>query len=143
MGAKTTNYAQSLLELIFNTTTIANIAENASSSPFTTLYISLHTSSPGTSGTQNTNEAAYTSYARQAVTRTSGGWTITSNSVSPNANITFPTASGGSETETYFGVGASVAGAGPLYYFGTLSPSIAVTSGTQPVLTNSTSITES
>lgn len=40
------------------------------------LYVSLHTADPGVAGDQSTNEATYTSYARVAVARTTGGWTI-------------------------------------------------------------------
>ena len=47
-------------------------------------------SRPADAGNQTTNETAYTSYARVAVARTSGGWTVTGNSVSPTANIDFP-----------------------------------------------------
>jgi len=124
MSAKQTasgEFANSLLKLIFNATAYANMADNASASPFTNLYVSLHTASPGATGAQTTNEAAYTSYTRVAVTRTTGGWTVTNNSVSPAATISFPQASGGSETETFFGVGTSSSGAGHLLYFGAMN----------------------
>lgn len=98
--SKGNTFENDLLKLIFNATAIANIADNAATSPLTNLYVSLHTADPGEAGDQTTNEAAYTSYARVAVARTSGGWTITDNSVSPNSDITFPEATGGSETLT-------------------------------------------
>ena len=135
-------FANSLLKLIFNATAYANMADNASSSPFTNLYVSLHTASPGASGSQTTNEAAYTDYARVAVARTSGGWTVTNNAVVPAATITFPAASGGSETETYFGIGTSSSGAGNLLYFGAISPTIVISNGVTPQLTTSTTISE-
>ena len=56
---------------------IANLADNAASSPLTNLYVALHTADPGESGTQSTNEISYTSYARVAVARSSAGWTVT------------------------------------------------------------------
>lgn len=146
MAAKTTGngqYADNLLLLIFNATTYASMAQNATSSPYTNLFVSLHTASPTATGAQTTNEAAYTSYARVAVTRTSGGWTVTNNSVSPVGTISFPTSSGGSETETYFGIGTNTTGAGNLLYFGTISPNIVVSgSGITPQLTTSSAITE-
>lgn len=145
MAAKQTasgEFANSLLKLIFNGTAYANMADNAATSPFTNLYVSLHTASPGASGAQTTSEAAYTSYARVAVTRTTGGWTVTANSVSPAATISFPAATGGSETETYFGIGTATTGAGHLLYFGAISPTIAVSSGVTPQLTTSSAITE-
>jgi hypothetical protein len=145
MAAKVTSngeYANSLLKLIFNGTAFANMADNAASSPFTNLYVSLHTASPTATGNQTTNEAAYTSYARVAVARTSGGWNVVNNSVTPVATVTFPAASGGSETETYFGVGTSASGAGHLLYFGAISPTIPVTTGVIPELTTGSTITE-
>jgi hypothetical protein len=145
MAAKTTGsgqYANNLLLLVFNATAFATVAQNEGTSPLTDLYVSLHTATPGATGSQNTNEAAYTSYARVAVVRTSSGWTVTDNSVSPVANIDFPTATGGSETETYAGIGSSSSGAGNLFYFGPITPNIAVVSGVTPELTTSSTITE-
>lgn len=130
------------LRLIFNAVAIANIADNAATSPLTNLYVSLHTADPGEAGNQSTSEAAYTGYARAAVARTTGGWTVTANSVSPAANIDFPAATGGANTITHFGVGTAVSGTGKLLYKGAVSPNIAVSSGVTPRLTTATAITE-
>lgn len=140
---QTTQAAAAWLNLILNGVAIANIADNASSSPATSLYISLHTASPGVGGNQTTNEAAYTSYARVAVTRNSGspGWTVSGNAATPGSSITFPTATGGSETETFMGIGKASSGAGVLEWFGALSPQIVVVSGVPPSLTTATTIT--
>jgi len=140
--SKSNTFENDWLKLIFNATAIANLADNAASSPLTNLYVSLHTADPGEAGNQSTNEVAYTRYARVAVARTSGGWTVTNNSVSPVANIDFPAATGGSGTVTYFGVGSASSGAGVLYYSGTVTPSISVTSGVTPRLTTASTITE-
>lgn len=140
--SKSNTFENDWLKLIFNATAIANLADNAASSPLTNLYVSLHTADPGEAGNQTTNETSYTSYARVAVARTSGGWTVTNNSVSPVANIDFPAATGGSGTITYFGVGSASSGTGVLYYSGTVSPSISVTSGVTPRLTTASTITE-
>lgn len=140
--SKSNTFENDWLKLIFNATAIANLADNAASSPLTNLYVSLHTADPGEAGNQSTNEIAYTSYARVAVARTSGGWTVTNNSVSPVANIDFPAATGGSGTVTYFGVGSASSGAGTLYYSGTVTPNISVTSGVTPRLTTASTITE-
>ena len=140
--SKSNTFENDWLKLIFNATAIANLADNAASSPLTNLYVSLHTSDPGEAGNQSTNEIAYTSYARVAVARTTGGWTVTNNSVSPVANIDFPAATGGSGTVTYFGVGSASSGTGVLYYSGTVTPSISVTSGVTPRLTTASTITE-
>ena len=129
----------SLLLLIFNATAFANIADNTATSPETNLGVALHTGDPGEAGTQLTNEAAYTSYARVDVARTGGGWTVTDNSVSPAANIDFPAATGGSETETHFSVGK--ASNDDLICSGTVTPNIVVSSGVTPRLTTATAIT--
>lgn len=140
--SKSNAFENSLLKLIFNATAIANLADNAASSPLTNLYVSLHTADPGETGDQSTSEATYTGYARVAVLRTTGGWTVTNNSVSPVANIDFANCTGGTNTITYFGVGSASSGAGVLYYSGTVSPSISVSSGVTPRLTTASTITE-
>jgi hypothetical protein len=139
--AKGTTFDNDLLKLIFNATAIANIADNAATSPLTNLYVSLHTADPS-SGNQTTSEVTYTSYARVAVARTSGGWTVSSNSVSPVSNITFPAGTGGSGTATYFGIGTLSSGAGKLLYSGTITPNIVTGSGITPVLTSASTVTE-
>lgn len=141
MAAKGTTFDNDLLKLIFNAVAIANMADDAASSPLTNLYVSLHTATPA-GGDQTTSEAGYTDYARVAVARSGSGWTVSGNSVSPAATIVFPAASGGSETETYFAVGTAVSGAGKLLYYGSLSPTIVVSNGVTPQLTTATAITE-
>lgn len=131
----------SLLLLLFNATTFADIAENDTTSPATNLYVSLHTSDPGEAGSQTTNETSYTSYARVAVARTSGGWTVTANSVSPAAEISFPACTGGTATITHMGIGTGSSGAGTLLFKGTVTPNISVASGVTPKLTTATAIT--
>lgn len=140
--SKANTYENDWLKLIFNATAIANIADNAAASPVTNLYVSLHTADPGEAGDQTTSEATYTSYARVAVARTSGGWTVTNNSVSPAADITFPAATGGTETATHFGVGTAATLGGKLLYSGAISPTISISSGVTPKLTTATAITE-
>jgi hypothetical protein len=131
----------SLALLIFQGTTFANIADNAASAPLTNLQVAFHTADPGEAGSQTTNETTYTSYARVAVARTSGGWTVTANSVSPVANIDFPQCTGGTATITHFSVGTASSGAGVLLMSGTVTPNISVSSGVTPRLTTSTAIT--
>lgn len=130
-----------LLLLLFNATTFANVAINATSSPITSVHTSLHTADPGEAGDQTTSEATYTSYARVAVVRTSSGWTITANSVSPVASITFPAGTGGSGTVTHFGVGNLLTTAGVLWFSGTVTPNIVTGNGVTPSLTTATAIT--
>ena len=99
-----------LLRLYFNATPIANVADNAVTAPLTNLHVSLHTAYPGLAGTQATSEIAYTGYARVAVARTTGGWTVTTNSVSPVAAVTFgqmTAGAGGLATHAMVGEAAS------------------------------------
>lgn len=141
-GSKGNTWENDILKLLFNATTIANVADNAASSPLTNLYVTLHTADPGEAGDQTTSEATYTSYARMAVARTSGGWVITNNSASPAANIDFPQATGGTNTITHFGIGSLISTGGKLFYSGTVTPNIAVTSGVTPRLTTASAVTE-
>jgi len=141
--SKGNTFENDLLKLIFNATTINDLAENDTTSPATNLYVSLHTSDPGEAGDQTTNETAYTGYARVAVARTTGGWTVTNNSVSPVANIDFGecTASPGAAI-THFAVGTNSSGAGKLLYSGTVSPNITMAAGVIPRLKTTSTITE-
>lgn len=140
--SKSNSLENSLLALLFNATAIANIADNAAAGPLTTLKVSLHTGDPGEAGDQTTSEATYGGYARVSVNRTTGGWVVTTNSVSPAATVSFPACTAGSNTITHFAIGSASSGAGVLYYSGTVSPNISVSSGVTPLLTTATVITE-
>lgn len=132
----------SLLELLFKATLFANVAINATSSPITNLYVSLHTSDPGEAGDQTTNEISYTNYARVAVARSGSGWTVTNNQVVPAAEIAFPASAGGAGgTVTHFGIGTDSSGTGRLLFSGTVTPNLAVASGVTPKLTPATAVT--
>lgn len=143
---KGNTFSDDFLKLVFRAVAIANIADNASSSPLTTLGVSLHTANPGASGNQTTSEAAYTSYARVAVNRNNGGsagWSESAQTITPVANIDFPAATGGSETESYFMVGTDTStGTGKNLYSGTVTPNIVVSNGVTPRLTTASTITE-
>lgn len=142
MAGKGDTFENDWLKLVFNAVAIANMADNAASSPLTNLYVSLHTGDPGETGNQTTSEATYTSYARVAVARSGSGWTVTNNSVSPAATISFPAATGGTNTITHFAVGTASSSTGKILYSGTVSPNISVSNGVTPQLTTSTAITE-
>ena len=141
---KSNSASNGLLNLVFNATTWTSIADNTATSPATNLYVALHTANPGASGTQSTSECTYTSYAREAVARTSSGWaTSSAESTSPVGNITFPAGTGGSGTATYWSIGLLSSGAGTILYSGTISPNIVTGNGIQPILTTASTITES
>jgi hypothetical protein len=141
MGTSTTT-ANNQLKLILNATAWANIADNAASSPLTNLYVALHTADPGAGGTQATSECTYTSYARVAVARTTGGWTAsTAASSSPVATIAFPAGTGGSGTATYWSIGVASSGSTAILWSGAISPSIVTGNGITPQLTTASTIT--
>ncbi len=141
--SKGDTFENDLLKLIFQATAIANLADNAASSPLTNLYISLHTADPGEAGNQTSNEIAYTGYARQAVARSAGGFTVTGNSVSPAANVDFPEMSGGAGgTVTHWCIGTVSSGTGKILYSGTVSPNIAVATGVTPRIKSTSTVTE-
>ena len=140
--SKGNTFENDLLKLIFNATTIANIAINATSSPLTVLWVSLHTADPGEAGAQNTSEATYGGYARVSVARTTAGWTVTNNSVSPVATISFPAATSGTNTITHAAVGTASSGAGKILYKGTVTPNLSISAGYTPRLTTLSAATE-
>ena len=143
MAGKSSTFSNDLLKGIFNGTAIANLFDNAATSPLTTLYVALHTADPTAGGFQNASEATYTGYARVAVARTTGGFTVTANSLSPVAAIAFPACTAGSSTCTFWSVGVASTGATKILYSGAVSPSIAVTTGVTPQLTTASTVTES
>lgn len=129
------------LKLYFQNIAMALVGDAAGLQPSATpgsLYIGLHTADPGETGTQATNEAAYTGYARVAVVRSAVGWTVSGTAPTQAANagvVTFPACTGGSSTITHFSVGTASSGAGKLGYTGALSApvtSLAVSNGITP-----------
>lgn len=143
-GGKTTLFADEILALVLNGDAIPNIADNAHTSPLTEVWVSLHVSSPGAAGVQNTNEATYAGYARVGQTRMSGGsFSVLNGVANPVAPITFPTPTGGAgQVLTFAGIGTSQTGAGKLLYWGPITPNIMVALGVPPVLTPTSIVTE-
>lgn len=141
--SKGDTFENDLLKLLFNAVAIANLADNAASSPLTNLYVALHTADPGETGTQATSECNYTGYARVALARTTGGWTVAANSVSPVANIDFGSKTAGTDqTATHFSIGVASSGATKILWSGTITPNVAIANGVTPRLTTATTITE-
>lgn len=132
----TNAFETALLTLYFNNVDHANVGDAAglqNSAAAGSFYISLHTADPGEAGSQTTSETAYTGYARQAVARTAGGWTISGNGVSNAAAVTYPncTAAPGAAI-THFGIGSDVSGAGNLFFRGALGASYQPAIGNAP-----------
>lgn len=135
-----TDFANDLAKLLFNGTAIANIADNAASSPLTNYQLALHTASPG-SGDQTANESTDPAYARKAVARNSGGLVVTDNVINPTSTITFNEESGPDITYTHVSVGVAASGASMILVYGELSTPIHGGAGKIPQLKTTTSIT--
>ncbi len=124
-----------LLSLLFENANYANVGDGTGlrgSSTAGVFYISLHTANPNETGSQNTSEAVYGSYARVSVARSTAGWTVTSGTADNDAAITFAAAASGSETETHFGIGSDASAAGNLFIWGALTAGLAVSAGITP-----------
>jgi hypothetical protein len=130
------------LKLLYQAVAWANIADNAATSPITNIQVALHTADPGDAGTQATSEATYTGYARVAVARTTGGWSVASGVASPVAAITFPAGTGGSGTVTHFSTGKTASGATDIFHSGPVTPNIVTGNGVTPQLSTATTISE-
>ena len=108
-----------VIDFMFNGTAMPSYGAN--------LYVSLHTADPGEAGDQTTSEVStYVGYARVAVSRDSGGWTVTNNEAENVAEITFPECTGGTNTITHVAVGTAASGAGQILYKGALTAPIEV-----------------
>src|SRR5574343_1022311 len=108
-----------LLNLLFNNADWANVGDASglqNSAAAGSFYVALHTADPTDAGNQTTSEASYTGYARVAVERSAGGWTVSGNQVSNTATVQFGECTAGSATATHFSVCAgSGAGAAIIY----------------------------
>lgn len=136
--SKSDQFESDLLKLVFQNIGAALIGDAAGLLPSAgagNLYVSLHTADPGETGTQATNETAFTNYARVPVVRSSGGWTVSGTAPAQAANaatVSFPQCGSTGATVTHFGVGTSLSGAGKLLYSAALTTPLAVSNLVTP-----------
>lgn len=127
-----------ILLLLFNNTNMANYGDATGIRGSTTagsLYVSLHTANPDETGSQTTSEISYTGYARVAVARSAGGWTVSGTAPTQAANtsaVTFGACTAGSGTATHLGIGRDSSAAGELSFSGALTASLAISAGITP-----------
>lgn len=143
--SKTNSWENGLLLLVFNNTNFANVGDATGlrgSSTAGSFYISLHTADPGEAGDQTTNEATYTSYARQAIARSGAGFTVTNDTVVPAADTSFPASGGTTNVITHYGIGTASSGAGVLLYKGAYTASKSIETGDTPIHKASSSVIE-
>jgi len=131
--AKSNTSANDYVALVYNATAVANIADNAATSPLTNIWIAAHTADPAAAGTQSTSEAAYTGYARPAVARTTGGFTCSNGVVTLVADASFGACTAGTATLTHWSTGVAVSGATKVLHRGVFGsrqgPFTAIVSG--------------
>lgn len=125
-----------LLQLLFQNDAWELVGDASGLQPSATagsFYVALHSSDPGEAGDQTTNEVSYTGYARVAVARSTGGWSVSSATVSNVATVQFGECTAGTATATHFSVGTALSGAGSIIYSGSLSASRSISSGITPL----------
>ncbi len=145
--AKTIPFANNVLRAIFHNEEIPGLTLPAASAG--NIYVQLHTANPVTDGVaefgQATNECNYTGYNRVAVERSSVGWTIIDNVLTPTLDIEFPEctdAVGISQTATHMSFGTSATGVGFMMHHAELPTPILIEEGIVPRLRKSSSLTE-
>jgi len=134
--SKGNTFENDLLQLIFNNVDIADIGDASglqNSATAGSLYVALHTADPGEAGTAATNETAYTNYARVAVARTVGGWTVSGNSATNAGQITFPQCGASGATITHVSITTASSGTSKILYSGALNSSLAVALNITPL----------
>jgi len=137
--SKSNSFENDFQKHIFQNAAIANIGDTTglpAAGAAGNLYVRLYTSAVAVDDATIGTECAYTGYVAKgvAVARTSGGWTVSANSVSNAAAIPFGACTAGSETIRYFAIwknNTSTADAERLYW-GQLTADLAVSSGITP-----------
>ena len=136
MASLTNNAENDLALLIFNNTNWALIGDATGlrgSSSAGSFYISLHTSDPTeAAANQTAGETSYTNYARVAVARSGSGFTVSADTVTNAADISFPACGATGATITHVGIGTAASGTGDLIAYSTAS--LAVSSGITPII---------
>jgi hypothetical protein len=132
--SKADGFENDVVKLVFQGVPIANIADQAASSPLTVLWVSLHSADPGEAGNQSTSELSYTGYGRVPVNRsTSGGWSVSGSTASNTVAVTFGLNTATAQTASHAGIGTTSGGTGKLLYSGQLTASLNITVGVTPV----------
>lgn len=136
--SKSNTFEQQWLDHVFLNANIPNIGDATGlrgSSAAGDLYVSLHTADPGEAGTALTNELSYDEYARQAVPRSSAGFSREDSTISLVPNVDFPEmVAGAGGTMTHFAYVAQISGAAVVLYKGELDNPQVINAGVIPRL---------
>lgn len=126
--SKSNTTENDIVKFLFNNVAMPSYGSN--------LYLSLHTADPGEGGDQTTNEVAYTGasgdYARIAISRDAGGWTVAGNQSSNAALAQFAVSNTGPVIATHLAIGTAASGAGQILASGALSASLTINNLVQP-----------
>lgn len=132
------DFENELLLLLFNNTDIANIGDAAgiqNSATAGSLYVGLFEGDPGEADSA-AQECNYTGYARVAVARSAGGWTVSGTAPTQAANtavVTFGQCTAGTDTATHFAIcKAGTAGVADIIISGALASSLAISTNITP-----------
>ena len=127
MAGKGSTFANDHLLHVFQNATIPLVGDATGllgAGTVGSLYASLHTADPGNAGNQATSESAYSGYARVAIARTVGAFTVAAGVVTLAANADFPaSATAGTSVATHWAIGTASSGAGKILYSGGLGSS--------------------
>lgn len=133
-GSKKDTFENALLLLLFQNAALANIGNAGGLQPSSaagSFYVALYSAAPSDSAAGT--EITYTGYARVAVARTSGGWTVTGNQASNAAAVTFGACTAGSVTATHFAIcKAGTRDVDDAIYWADLTASLAISAGITP-----------
>lgn len=132
---KSTATCNSILALMYNATSWANVAINATAAPITDVEVSLHVAAltPGNDD-QTDQETAYSNYVRVPKARSTGGWTAPSGGSTKNeGQIQFAQCGVTGATLQYVATGTAHSGAGHIWHYGALNSPLVVSSGITPL----------
>ena len=138
MTGATDLFEDDLLDLLFTNVAAPDVGDPAGLPPSITpgsFFISLHLLDAITDASvaQTDNEAGYTGYARQGVTRALASWTVASGVATNDALIQFGNATAATpETITDVGIGSAVSGAGVLQMWSQVLADLIVNIGVNP-----------
>jgi hypothetical protein len=127
----TNSFETDLLNLIFQKT-LPSYLGTLSGTGDASFYLALFTADPTESGAL-TNEADYGSYARIAVVRTAGGWTVSGNQASNTALVQFVKSTATGADVKFVGIcSGATKNAGTLLIALQLTTDTPTTTGIQP-----------
>lgn len=132
-------FESDILKLIFQNVNLAGLGDATGlrgSTVAGSLYVALHTADPGETGDQTTSEVTYTGYARLAIARGAGTFTVSGTAptqVANAADVYFNACTAGAlQTATHFSFGSAASGAGEILISAPLDTPVPIAAPIQP-----------